>query len=168
MDVTLFQPGGQIINCRAMPDSGTTRTIIAKRVFKDAYLELDKSRKVPIRCASVSTSLNCAGAASLQLTFEGQTIEIDALVVTNLAEDALIAYGDLVRLGVLHNNFPTRLATREATFNVAEKKEVQEHDTQAEVERLTREYADVFDDASVTPISGPPMVITLHRSSPTY
>ena len=124
MDVNLFQPGGQIINCRAMPDSGTTRTILAKCVFKDAYLELDKSRKVPIRCASVSSSLNCAGAALQQLSFEGQTIEIDALVVTNLAEDALIAYGDLERLGVLQDNFPTRLATQEAAFNVVKKKEI--------------------------------------------
>ena len=172
MQITLTDNNGNSLTCNAMPDSGTSRTIIAKRILTQANFQIDASRKSRIRAAN-SSSLDCAGSAILQITFDSFSIKTDALISSNLAEDVLISYYDLVQLGVLPKNFPARnysnnTNTKLVTETVNTSCPDDDIDLEMEIDKLTEEYKHVFDDAKVTPMSGKPMVIHLNRSHPDY
>ena len=166
MQITLTDNNGNSLTCNAMPDSGTSRTIIAKRILTQANFQIDASRKSRIRAAN-SSSLDCAGSAILQITFDSFSIKTDALISSNLAEDVLISYYDLVQLGVLPKNFPARnysnnTNTKLVTETVNTSCPDDDIDLEMEIDKLTEEYKHVFDDAKVTPMSGKPMVIHLN------
>ena len=55
MDVPLYQPGGQKINCRAMPNSGTTRTILRVEENYELGQSYIKSMAVPATTSNVAT-----------------------------------------------------------------------------------------------------------------
>ena len=170
-----FQQKKKHFQCRAMPDSGTSRTIVQTRLLREAGFVIDESGKIPIQCAAEGSFgvLRLSGSAEMQLTFDGGTITVNVLACDNLAQDALISFNDLIRLGVIPEDFPTRSFPSACTFTVAERKEVQSLATQPEEEELDldsllEEYADVFKSDVVTPVKGPPMSISLNRSSPDY
>ena len=127
-----------------------------------AGIPYDRSKKVPIEAAN-STSLRCSGSVTLSMEFEGQTIETEALVARNLAQDVLVSYTDLVRLGIISPNFPSRAFDTTSTYNV-KAKEYQE----LSLDSIIDQYPDVFDASKVTPLAGEPMVIHLNKESPDY
>ena len=176
--------GSASFECQAMPDSGTSRTIINSDLLLQAGIDFDRVKRVPIRACN-STSLACAGTATLNLTFEDSTIEIEALVADNLFESCLVSFNDLVRLGVLPHDFPRRyfdpevsasaFATDETTTSgtsssttVPDSAETEEGFVQAALDELLDKYPDVFDDTTLTPVTGEPMKISIDRSDKDY
>ena len=91
----------RIAECAAMPDTRTSRTIISERIIKVANMTFNRTQLVPIRCAAVSSSLNNTGSVQLQLTFEGNTISKDALVVSDMVENVIVSCLDLI-LSLIH------------------------------------------------------------------
>ena len=171
MHIILEDAFGNQTSCNAMPDSGTSRTIISRRILTQGNISLDASRRSKIRAANSST-LDCAGSALLTLTFDNFSIEIDALIANNLAEDVLISYFDLVKLGVLPPDFPSRNFTPPVDVNAVTPDLTQfeqiSDDIELDLSQLVDEFPDVFDDSKVTPIKGDPMKIHLNRNSPGY
>ena len=164
-----------------MPDSGTSRTIVRTKLLQKAGFVIEESGKIPIQCAAEESFnvLKLSGSATMRLIFDGGAITVHALACDNLAQDALISFTDLVSLGVIPEDFPTRnfASTCALTF---EKKEVQtttpqevdegddELDLDMDLDGLVEEYDDVFDEETVSPVKGPPMKVALNRSSKDY
>ena len=177
MSVTFIQNKKKFI-CRAMPDSGTSRTLVHTRLLKEAGFVIDKSGKVPIQCAAEDSfnSLQLSGSATMQLNFDGGAISINALVCDNLAQDALISFGDLVSLGVLPENFPTRDFPTFRAYAVEDNIPIQSEllrppdneDGSLDFDGLLADFDDVFDESTLSPVKGPPMSISLDRSTPGY
>ena len=117
------------------------------------------------------------GSVILDLTFENFTIKVNALVTKNQAENVLISYNDLVRLGILSPNFPSRIykpvfsastsPTHAPTQSTHSTRENDDSASDLTLDDLIEEFADVFDDEKVTPLQNiAPMTISLRRDHP--
>lgn len=92
--------------CSALPDTGTSRTIIRKSVLEAAGIGFDERGKESISAANGS-SISCVGNVILDTQIDhGKKLLIDALVVSDLHSECLLAWKDLQRAGILHSNFP--------------------------------------------------------------
>ena len=108
MHVTLSKKNASV-NIDALPDSGTSRTLINYKVLEGKIPY--KTKDIQAITAANSTNLTCLGSVLLNLTFENFTIKVNALVTKHQAEDVLVSYNDLVRLGSLSPQFPSRIHT---------------------------------------------------------
>ena len=159
---------------QALPDTGTTRTIINYRLVKD-FSDQIKPVNCIIRAANKS-QVTCEGYINLSLHFQGKTIRIRPLVSSALSEDMLLSWHDLQRLNVISSSFPNRQQisanslTPPSCFQATDRDEIKSDqiDLTSEIEKLTTEFADVFDCSKVTTISGAPVSVTLNRAHPNY
>jgi hypothetical protein len=75
----------------ALPDTGTSRTIILRRLLDKAKIKYNTCGKEPIVTAN-SSLLGCVGNVLLDIQIDrGKHLTIDALVVDNLSSNCLIA-----------------------------------------------------------------------------
>ena len=160
------------VNIHALPDSGTSRTLINYKVLQRGNIPF-KTKGIQSISAANSTSLTCLGSVILSLTFEDFTIKVNALVTKNQAEDVLVSYNDLVRLGCLSPQFPSRIHphSTEHAFSTSTQQEAETCDAtdSSIINDLIDEFSDVFDDEKVTPLQhGKPMHISLNRADPNY
>ena len=144
--------------CEALPDSGTSRTIVKESILRQANIAFDVTQKSRISACN-SSALTCLGTAEFTIIYGDTSINVRALVTPNLSENMLISYNDLIRLGILHEDFPTPI------FSSARVSAIR---TPLSFERLCTKYADVFDDKTVTPMAGKPMEVHLRRDDPAY
>ena len=158
------------MSCRALPDTGTTRTIIHYRLV-ERFKDLINPTNCVIRAAN-QTQVSCEGSIKLVIRFQGKTIRINPLVSSALSEDMLISWHDLQRLDVISANFPNRpdshtepscFQAKECHVNIPD-----EIDLVSEIEKLKTEFADVFDCSKVTPIAGDPVSVSMDRVNPNY
>jgi hypothetical protein len=93
----------------ALPDTGTSRTIIMRRLLDNANINYDVGGKEPIITAN-STSLGCVGNVLLDVQIDrGKHLTIDALVVDDLSSRCLIAWKDMQRAGIISPSYPARV-----------------------------------------------------------
>ena len=158
------------LHCRALPDTGTTRTIVHSRLV-ERFKDLINPTNCVIRAAN-HTLVSCEGSIKLVIRFQGKAIKVTPLVSSALSEDMLISWHDLQRLDVISANFPNRPPSHIAPscfqasdFHVNIPDEI---DLDSEIDKLKTEYADVFDCSKVTPISGDPVSVTMNRAHPSY
>jgi hypothetical protein len=84
---------------------------------------------------------------------------IDALVVSHLSSNCLIAWKDMQKAGLISPRFPAKVhKIKMPNLNKS-------RDT---LDSLIAEFADVFDDETLTPVVGEPMQIHLMRDDPNY
>ena len=136
----------------ALPDSGANKTILSKSFVESKGIKYSTTTKYRIGQADDS-SLACSGVVSLNFFFEGRVTPIHALVASGVKEDVLICAHDLLSMRILPSSFPHvyNAATRSSTL-----------------EDLMAEYADVFDEDSLTPMVCEPMKIHLRRNDSGY
>ena len=143
--------------CEFIPDSGATRTILPYSLVKTYGLKLDPSNEV-IRAAN-NTKMACEGQIKLAIRCHGKTIEVQALV-SSAVKDMLVAWFDLVDLGILPSNFPARIN------KVDEQREEMQTVDQAKLTAILQTFDDVLNDnLKSTPITGPPMKIHLSEQA---
>ena len=155
---------GNAGHCKAMPDTGTSTSMVHRRILDYANVSFDPNKTRPISAAN-ATPLQCDGTARLLISFEGQRIETDVLVSSDLQEDFLVSYGDLLRLGVIPESFPESTCYSDYVNAVQEQNGLKE---ELDLPALVSEYGDVFNESSVTPMNCTPMKIHLRRSDPDY
>jgi hypothetical protein len=74
----------------ALPDTGTSRTIIMRRLLDNANIKYNIGGKEPIITAN-STSLGCVGNVLLDIQIDrGKHLTVDALVVDNLSSNCFL------------------------------------------------------------------------------
>lgn len=153
----------------ALPDTGTSRSIINLETFRRLKCELNKRERQHCTTAN-GTTLYIAGSAKIRLSFEGQTVVINCLVAEDLHEEMLISWRDLQRMGIIDDNFPSRME-KNTSFTVKPSKSILQNTAVNEaltLEGLMDEFSDVFDDTKLTPIKGEPMSIILDRTTKGY
>ena len=161
-----------------MPDTGTSRTIINSNIFHRLHTNLQGDSP---RCKTANGSrLDISGTARFNISYEGITIETDALVSNDLAENMLISKMDCVRLDIIPPTFPLPMrftqnfdthAARtyeKTTENNTACASKDEHKQDPYFRKLLEEFKQVFDDSRLTPMAGQPMSIHLNRDDPTY
>jgi hypothetical protein len=89
----------------------------------------------------------------------GRKLQIDALVVSHLLSNCLIAWKDMQKSGLILPRFPAK---------VHEIKMPNLNKSRDTLDWLVAEFADVFDDETLTPVVGEPMQIHLMRDNPNY
>jgi hypothetical protein len=93
----------------ALPDTGTSRTIILRRLLVKAKIKYNTCGKEPIVTAN-SSPLGCVGNVLLDIQIDrGKHLNIDALVVDNLSSNCLIAWKDMQRAGIISLFFPAKV-----------------------------------------------------------
>ena len=168
MYITLARKENKV-DTKAMPDSGTSRSIVKAKLLRKNGIAFSSNDIQPISAAN-SSSLNCVGSVILRVTHEGLTCKINALVSDNLSEDVLISYNDLLRMGIISDKFPSRVfPPRCKTYSVSIPQTTeQKDDVDPDFDDLLAEYPEVFEDTKVTPMAGDPMNISLRRKDPNY
>ena len=92
-------------NFAATPDTGATRTVIDSKILDRYQINYDR-RPEPLYNAS-QTLMKCEGSIKLQVSIDqGPCVTIDALVSSDLNEEILISWPDMILLGVLSPDFP--------------------------------------------------------------
>jgi hypothetical protein len=92
----------------ALPDTGTSRTIILRSLLDNAKIKYNTCGKEPIITAN-SSSLGCVGNVLLDIQIDrGKHLTIDALVVDDLSSNCLIAWKDMQRTGIISPLFPAK------------------------------------------------------------
>jgi hypothetical protein len=93
----------------ALPDTGTSSTIILRRLLDNAKIKYKTCGKEPIITAN-SSSLGCVGNVLLDIQIDrGKHLTVDALVVDNLSSNCLIAWKDMQRAGIISPSFPAKV-----------------------------------------------------------
>jgi hypothetical protein len=93
----------------ALPDTGTSRTIILQRLLDKAEIKYNTCGKEPIVIAN-SSPLGGVGNVLLDIQIDrGKHLTIDALVVDNLSSNCLIAWKDMQRAGIISPSFPAEV-----------------------------------------------------------
>jgi hypothetical protein len=92
---------GEYHHCTALPDTGTSRTIILKSLLDKAKIAYDTGGKENIIAAN-SSSLGCVGNVILDIHIDnGRKLQIDALVVSHLSSNCLIAWKDMQKASLI-------------------------------------------------------------------
>ena len=164
MSIVFTDCFGNAGHCDAMPDTGTSTSMVNKRVLDNANVRFNPNKRRPISAAN-ATPLRCDGTAKLTISFDGQSIETDVLVSSQLQEDFLVSYGDLLKLGVLPDTFPESSCYSDYVNAMQEHNGLQE---ELDLPALVSQYGDVFDESSVTPMDCTAMKIHLRRDDPDY
>jgi hypothetical protein len=111
--------------------------------------------------AANSSSLGCVGNIILDIHIDnGRKLKINALVVAHLSSNCLIAWKDMQKAGLILPKFPAKVQEIKMPD-----KTLKSRDT---LKSLIAEFADVFDDETLTPVVGEPMQIHLMRNNPNY
>jgi transposase InsO family protein len=152
MDVTFESPTtGKSFSFVAMPDSGASRSTCAYNVMMDNDVPIDRCNKERLFAAN-GTEMHCEGSVQLSVKCNGgKCVTIDAIVSSDLENEILLSWHDLIKMGVLSEDFP--------------KVHVMHQDY---IKALCNEFSDVLSDQLGDRVmKGPPMHISL-RQDPNF
>ena len=143
------------------PDSGCTRTIVAKDVLEKHNVEW-RGTKSRIYVAD-DRKMNCTGKVTLLIHSRcgvplREPVELHALVSTGLSQEMLMSWHDLRAINILPQDFPNVIMACRVKESVAE----------VTVEELKREFKDVVrDDLEQGKVmGGVPMTIQVRKDIP--
>merc|ERR1712020_519831 len=111
------------------PDSGCQESLVSGDLINSLGLVLDEKRKKRIRAVN-GAKVSCLGSTSFQITYDGQTTNVLALVTTALSKEIVLSWRALQRLKVLPEDFPrTQKTTVKANQVQSTKKAITAKDT---------------------------------------
>ena len=90
--------------CSAVPDTGTTRSIVGASVLDSAGISYDPAGAERVTTAN-GDIMKCLGNVLLDMDIEGTCLVVDALVAQRLHSDLLISWQDLQRFGIISPSF---------------------------------------------------------------
>ena len=95
------------------PDSGCQESLVSGDLISPLGLVLDQKRKKRIQAVN-GARVSCLGSTSFQITYDGQTTNVLALVTTALSKEIVLSWRALQRLKVLPEDFPRAQTTVKA------------------------------------------------------
>ena len=151
------QEGRRILAIDATPDTGTSRSVISADLIKGTTARI-VSENINLVNAS-GMRMKTKGSVNLRVTSpqHGKTVDISAIVSPSLKQEFLLAWGDLIEMGVIPARFPK-----------ADASVVRQMSTTDAVAALVDQYPDVVGDDlgdSCGAIRGPPMTIHLKQGT---
>ena len=162
-------------SCSAVPDTGTTRTIVRADVLAAAGISYDPSGAENVTTANGS-AMPCLGNAILSVQLNDICLPVDALVSARLDSDILVSWRDLQRYGIISPRFPAREHSAERAPALSCSRAITPafrppgsgFPATDSIDAVLAEYADVFDETQVSPMTGAPMKIQMRRHDPAY
>ena len=152
LDIRCRGKRGTPFSFRILPDSGASTTIISMDLVSSNGIPINRDSRVNVRAAN-GQKLDCQGAATLYIRYgEGKETKVHAYVSADVKDDIMLSWHDMVKLGILHQDFPEPIHVHAVEID--------------EISPLKAEFADVFGDFSkkpLKPMSGPPMQIRLRK-----
>ena len=106
VNVEVATKGREAFNFKALPDTGTTRTIVALNVAKRHGI-IPRWNPNERLLAANGKRMSCQGTTNLKLTHNGVRINANAIVSSSVKDDVLICWHDLVKLGIIRQSFPS-------------------------------------------------------------
>ena len=106
VEVKVARKGRKAFNFKALPDTGTTRTIVALNVAKRHGI-IPRWNPNERLLAANGKRMSCQGTTNLKLTHNGVRINANAIVSSSVKDDILICWHDLVKLGIIRQSFPS-------------------------------------------------------------
>ena len=130
-----------------IPDSGSSRTIIAKNLLDKRGITFEPNHKNRELFNASSNPMTVNGTVKLTSTFQGNPTLIDALVSENLKDTILLSWYDAKELGSL--SITRYVGLGDPTESSA---------------KIKKKYSKIFKDSlSDKPMDGPPMKIYLKK-----
>ena len=134
--------------CKAIADTGTSRTLIAQDIANRANLKIFETNSW--LAEANGTPMACTGKCCIQIAFGDKQIRTTALVTLAIQNEILIGLMELKELEVIHQQFPQQPEKARKIQNRCSKEE------------LLQEFEDVFfDTLKDSPMAGAPMRIHL-------
>ena len=103
--------GSRSFQIKALPDSGCTRSILSENMCRRQGIPMSPADSEQIELANGDV-IDCAGAAKVNVTFEGLTTLLNVLITSDVTDDFLLSWQDLVFMGILPEDFPHRIRPR--------------------------------------------------------
>ena len=105
LDLAFSVPNGPTFSYPVLPDTGATRTVMAYNVARQVGISIDTSRKERLYAAN-GVLMDCSGFVILEASIHGNTVPIDVLISTDISNEILLSWHDLIALGVVPAGFP--------------------------------------------------------------
>ena len=159
--VTAAEDSSKSFEFEAVPDSGTSATIIAEDLIKKAEMNglLWQSKGIKMRAAN-KTGLGYKGSIDLKMKapHTGAEVDVEALVSNDLTQEILISWHHLKKMGILEEDFPYNSVSARTT--------ILEEDTSDNIDKVKKDFDDVFNDKlgrSSGSMKGPPARVELKK-----
>ena len=156
----------EIFHFHALPDTGASKSVISYDLAKANQIKIEENRRIPLHACN-NSDLQCIGAADVVVDQNGHNTEIEVLVAKNMKNEFLIGWRDLIKMGIIHENFPC--SVRSVSCPVCKPIGYQHHISATlpdpELVKLFEEFADVFNsEGELRAMVRPPMHITLKKN----
>ena len=103
--VVIPHEGGQPFEFEACPDTGCTKTIIARNLAIRKGMRFNPDSNLKIRAVNAQR-LDNSGSVTFTLRYQGRSTEVNALVSDSIKDEILLSWRVLKNLGVIDNTFP--------------------------------------------------------------
>ena len=103
--IVIPHEGGQSFEFEACPDTGCTKTIIARNLAIRKGMRFNPDSNLKIRAVNAQR-LDNSGSVTLTLRSQGRSTEVNALVSDAIKDEILLSWRVLKNLGVIDNTFP--------------------------------------------------------------
>ena len=138
--------GGRPFRFNAVPDTGSTLTIISLDIAKKHNMAINEAGRERLFAVN-HERMACEGSTLLKLAYMGQETQCEAIVSSAMREEILISWQELIHLGIIPKQFP-------AIIRMTHNKKPDDLD------QIKLDFEDVLSDTlDDTPIKGPPMEI---------
>ena len=167
--IVIPHEGGQPFEYIACPDTGCTKTIIARNLAIRKGMRFNPDSNLKIRAVNAQR-LDNSGSVTFTLKYQGRTTEINALVSDAIKDEILLSWRVLKNLGVIDSTFPNvRHAPIRAAKTTTENNFTHiETDAEAkhELTNLMGIYKQVFQiDGRLRTMKGEPMQIHMKKNA---
>ena len=155
--------GGNPFQFDACPDTGCTKTIIARNLAIRQEMRFNPNSTLKIRAVNAQR-LDNSGSVTFTLRYQGRSTEVNALVSDAIKDEILLSWRVLKDLGVIDNTFPDIQNTAVRAATTTTMNEFAHVKTEAEaksaVKNLMGEYKPVFKiNGHLRTMRGEPMKI---------
>ena len=150
--------GGAPFTFNVCPDTGCTQTLVSADVARQKGLTVDTRSRKRVRAVN-GQKLDCLGTVTFDIDFQGKSTEVVALVSSSIADEVLLSWQDLQKLGVIDPDFPN-IGARAAVVSVGYDTVRMEQEAREVVTRMVEEFGSVFDEEGpLRTMKGDPMRI---------
>ena len=147
---------GKSFKCMALPDTGSSRTIISADYIRENGMTVHGDRSEKLFCAN-GEAMKCEGKLQVKISHQSRQAHVDAIVSSSMKKEVLIAWHDLRTLGIIADDFPNVVLATHGGATHSDAKSMIKNDS---LEQIKKDYNDVLSDQlKSTPMAGPPMKI---------
>ena len=151
---------GDSFEHEVIPDTGATITVVSKKIAKRNNMKITPANQEKLIAAD-DTPMNVSGITRFTIN----ETPIRALVSSSVTDDILVCWRDMIRLGIIHPNFPEPQFS--SCLQVSDPTPEDITSIEARKDKLFEEYADVLcDTLPEKPMKGPLMDIKLRTDLP--